>query len=127
MDEGERVFKELEQMLRQMNKELRRQVEKLEEERDQLDEEVLRLRTDKMDAFARHAVELEEVTTDSKTSVAIVVLQAKVGMVEEDPASWDVAGWKNAINRLMGLELEEKKADNGQQVQDVGATSGAEV
>ena len=103
-------------------------IEKLEEERDQLYEEVLKLRTNKMDAFVRHTAELEVVTADSKMSAAIAVLQAMVGLAKEDPVSWDVAGCKNAINHLMGLEPVEKKvekADDGGHMKDVGATSGA--
>ena len=95
-----------------------------------MDDEILKLRTDKIDAIVRHTAEMEEVMVDSKTSTAIVVIQAKVEMVEEDPTSWDVTGWKNAINRLTGLEPEEKreeKVDNSEHMKDVGATSGVEV
>ena len=27
-------------------------------------------------------------------------------MAEEDPSTWDVTGWKNALKRLMGSEVE---------------------
>ena len=113
-----------------MNKELTKNIKELEDERDIMDDEILKLKTEKIDALVRHTAEMEEAMANSKTRAAIAMLQAKEEMAGGDPSNWDVAGWKNAISRLTGLETEEKveeKADDGEQTKDVGATSGAGV
>ena len=89
--------------------------------------EIAKRKSEKIDVLARQTAEMEEVMADCKTSAAIAVLQAKVQMDGEDPSNWDVAGWKNAISRLMGSEGEgsadEKIPEKVVEAKDIGATS----
>ena len=83
-----------------------KKIEELEKERSRLADENLRLKTEKVESSKQHSAELEEVMAESQTSAAIAVLQASIEMAEEDPSTWDVTGWGNALKRLMGSDGE---------------------
>ncbi|KAL4580391.1 hypothetical protein LXL04_016582 [Taraxacum kok-saghyz] len=115
-----------EQKLRLMNREMTKKVEELEKERDRLAEENLNLKTEKIDTLKQHLSEAEEVMADSRTSAAIAVLQARIEMAGENPSNWDVAGWKDALIRLMGSEaegsIEEKVPEKVEKSKSIVAT-----
>ena len=127
LERGEKAFKDHEQMLRLVNKDMTKKIEELEKERDRLANENLSLKTEKIDSLKQHTDEVEEVMAESRTSAAIAVLQARMEMVEEDPSSWDVAGWKDALSRLMGSEaevsVEEKVPEKVEESKSIVATS----
>ena len=88
LEQGEKAFKDHEQMLRMVNKEMTKKVEKLEKERDRLANENLNLKAEKIDTLKQHSSEVEELMAESRTSAAIAVLQARMEMAGEDPSNW---------------------------------------
>ena len=127
LDQGEKAFKEHEQMLRLVNKDMAKKVEELEKEKSRLAAENLSLKTERVESSKQHSAELEEVMAESQTSAAIAVLQARMEMAEEDPSTWDVTGWKNALKRLMGSDgeasVDEKVAEEIDGSKSIIATS----
>lgn len=123
LEQGEKTFKEHDEMMRLLNKDLTRKMEKLEGEVKRLRDENVNLKADSV----RHVSEMEEVMADSRTSAAIAVLQARIEMSGEDPSKWDVAGWKEALCRLTGSEaegsVEEKSPGKGDETKSIVATS----
>ena len=127
LEQGEKAFKEHEQMLRLVNKDMAKKVEELEKEKSRLAAENLSLKNERVDSSKQHSADLEEVMAESQTSAAIVVLQARMEMAEEDPSTWDVTGWKNALKRLMGTDgevsVDEKVAEEIDGSKSIVATS----
>ena len=80
-----------------------------------------------VESSKQHSADLEEVMAESQTSAAIAVLQARMEMAEEDPSTWDVTGWKNALKRLMGSDgeasVDEKVAEEIDGSKSIIATS----
>ena len=119
--EREKNFKEHERVLRQSVQELTAKVAELEKEN-------LRCKDEMQEMLDQHAAELNESANDSRTSAAVSVLQAQLALVKEDPATWDVAGWKDAVFRLTGVHPDhgaEKEEDPGKEdpAKEDGATS----
>ena len=100
----EKNFKEHERALRQTIQELTVKVAKLEEES-------LGWRSEKQELMDQHAAELDDLAIDSKTSAAVSVLQAQIALVKEDPATWDVTGWKDAVFRLTGVHPDQEAGE----------------
>ena len=53
---------------------------------------------------------------------AVSVLQAQIALVKKDPATWDVAGWKDAIFNLKGVHPDQEAREEDPAKED-GATS----
>ena len=119
--EREKNFNEHENALRQSIQELTAKVAKLEKEN-------LRCKNEMQEMLDQHAAELNESANDSRTSAAVSVLQAQLALVKEDPATWDVAGWKDAVFRLTGVHPDQgvgKEEEPGKEdpAKEDGATS----
>ena len=111
--ERERNFKEHENALRQSIQELTAKVAKLEKEN-------LRCKNEMQEMLDQHAAELNESAIDSSTSAAVSVLQAQLALVKEDPATWDVAGWKDAVFRLTGVHPDQDAGKEDPEREDPG-------
>ena len=74
LEQGEKAFKEYEQMLRLANKDMAKKIEELEKEKNRLADENLSLKTEKIESLKQHSAEVEEVMAESQTSAAIAVL-----------------------------------------------------
>ena len=98
---------------------LRNEIEKIEEEKKSLEEEKesLVMRVKKLEEDARVMVEkqideMNKVIADSKASAVKSILQAKIEMAKEDPASWDVDTWQSILDTMdMDEEVREEKKD----------------
>ena len=108
MAEREKNFKEHKKVLRQNIQDLTAKVARLEEEAE---EEILRWKVEKQEMMDRHAVDLDESAIDSKTSAVVSVFQAQSELARKDPATWDVAGWKDALFRLTGVHPDHETGD----------------
>ena len=100
----EKNFKEHERALRQTIQELTVKVAKLEEES-------LGWRSEKQELMDQHAAKLDDLAIDSKKSASVSVLQAQIALVKEDPATWDVTGWKDALFRLTGVHPDQEAGE----------------
>ena len=114
----EKNFKEHEGALRQTIQELTAKVAKLEEES-------LRWISEKQELLDQHAAELDDLDIDSKTSAAVSVLQAQIALVKEDPATWDVKGWKDAVFRLTGVHPDQENGEGEPGKEDPAKEDGA--
>jgi hypothetical protein len=114
----EKSFKEHEGVLRQTIQELTAKVAKLEEES-------LRWISEKQELLDQHAAELDDLDIDSKTSAAVSVLQAQIALVKEDPATWDVKGWKDAVFRLTGVHPDQENGEEEPGKEDPAKEDGA--
>ena len=110
----EKNFKEHEGVLRQTIQELTAKVAKLEEES-------LRWISEKQELLDQHA----DLDIDSKTSAAVSVLQAQIALVKEDPATWDVKGWKDAVFRLTGVHPDQENGEEEPGKEDPAKEDGA--
>ena len=74
LEQGEKAFKEHEQMLRLVNKDMAKKIEELEKEKNRLADDNLSLKTEKIESLKQHSAEVEEVIAESQTSAVIAVL-----------------------------------------------------
>ena len=125
---GKRVI-ELERDYKEHEMILRNEIEKIEEEKKSLEEEKesLVMRVKKLEEDARVMVEkqineMNKVIAESKASAVRTVLQAKIEMAQEDPASWDVDTWQSILD-TMDMEEEAREEEKKDKEKEGEVTS----
>ena len=115
---GKRVI-ELERDYKEHESILKNEIERIEEEKKSLEGEKgsLVMRVKKLEEDIRVMVEkqvdeMNKVIAESKASAVKAILQAKIEMAQEDPASWDVDTWQTILDTMdTDEEVREEKMD----------------
>ena len=115
---GKRVI-ELEKDYKEHESILKNEIERIEEEKKSLEGEkgnlvlqVKKLEEDIRVMVEKQVEELNKVIAESKASAVKAILQAKIEMAQEDPASWDVDTWQTILDTMdTDEEVREEKMD----------------
>ena len=123
---GKRVI-ELERDCKEHESILKNEIERVEEEKKSLEEEkeslvlrVKKLEEDMQVMVQKQVEEMNKVVAESKASAVKTILQAKIEMTKEDPASWDVDTWQSILDTMDEEVMEEEKYEDDDEVTSKG-------
>ena len=123
---GKRVI-ELERDCKEHESILKNEIERVEEEKKSLEEEkeglmlrVKKLEEDMQVMAEKQVEEMNKVIAESKASAVKTILQAKIEMAKEDPASWDVDTWQSILDTMGEEAMEEEKYEDDDEVTSKG-------
>lgn len=99
---AEQALMEREKERKVTNKDLLKRVELMIKEKDDKEEE--------------HAVEMEEVIVEAKSSATMAVCESKIKLFEDvaNAGSWDLVGWRKALAKLTGKLVNISQDPEGQ-------------
>ena len=81
---------------------------------------VKKLEEDMQVMAEKQVEEMNKVIAESKASAVKTILQAKIEMTKEDPASWDVDTWQSILDTMDEEVREEKKDEDDDEVTSKG-------
>ena len=123
---GKRVI-ELERDCKEHESILKNEIERVEEEKKSLEEEkeslvlrVKKLEEDMQVMVEKQVEEMNKVIAESKASAVKTILQEKIEMTKEDPASWDVDTWQSVLDTMDEEVMEEEKYEDDDEVTSKG-------
>ena len=91
---------------------LKNEIEKVEEEKKRLVIQVRKLEEETQVMVEKQVDEMNKAIAESKASAVKAILQAKIEMAQEDPASSDVDTWQSILDTMdMDEEVREEKKD----------------
>ena len=114
--ELERDYKEHESILKNEIERIEEEKKSLEGENKSLASQVKKLEEDMQVIVEKQVEEMNKVIAESKASALKTILQAKIEMAKEDPASWDVDTWQSVLDTMDEEAMEEEKYEDDDEV-----------
>ena len=114
--ELERDYKEHESILKNEIERIEEEKKSLEGENKSLASQVKKLEEDMQVIVEKQVEEMNKVIAESKASALKTILQAKIEMAKEDPASWDVDTWQTVLDTMDEEAMEEEKYEDDDEV-----------
>ena len=118
--ELERDYKEHESILKNEIERIEEEKKSLEGENNSLASQVKKLEEDMQVIVEKQVEEMNKVIAESKASALKTILQAKIEMAKEDPASWDVDTWQTVLDTMDEEGMEEEKYEDDDEVTSKG-------